>query len=160
MLTMLLGGLWHGAAWNYVLWGVYHGTALSAHRVMTHGEGRPDRPDGRIEAVLKTFGFGLVTLYGWLLFRAHSFDQIATFTHTLLTGAGGLQLSASLPPLSTLLGVALLAVWEMGQFRFGGDGLFYRRFPAWTVGLVIALMVFLLVMGTSNAPAQFIYFQF
>jgi D-alanyl-lipoteichoic acid acyltransferase DltB (MBOAT superfamily) len=160
MLTMLLGGLWHGAAWNYILWGAYHGTALSTHRILTHGKGRPDRPDGRIEALLKTFGFGLVTLYGWLLFRAHSFDQIATFTRTLLTGAGGLRLSASVPPLSTLLGIVVLAVWEMGQFRFGGDGRFYQRFPAWAIGLVIALMVFLLVMGSSNAPAQFIYFQF
>ena len=160
MLTMLLGGLWHGAAWNYILWGAYHGTALSTHRIVTHGKGRPDRPDGRIEAVLKTLGFGMVTLYGWLLFRAHSFDQVAVFTRTLFTGAGGLRLSASLPPLSTLLGILVLATWEIGQFRAGGDGRFYRRYPAWTVGLFMALMVFLLVMGMSNAPAQFIYFQF
>ncbi|MBN8808835.1 MAG: MBOAT family protein [Sphingomonas sp.] len=160
MLTMLLGGLWHGAAWNYILWGAFHGTALSIHRVMTHGKGRPDRPDGRIEAVAKTLGFGLVTLYGWLLFRAHSFDQVAVFTRTLFTGAGGLRLSASLPPLSALLGILVLGTWEIGQYRAGGDGRFYQRYPAWTVGLFMALMVFLLVMGMSNAPAQFIYFQF
>ena len=160
MLTMLLGGLWHGAAWNYVLWGFYHGTALSVHRVMTGGTGRPPSPDGPIEAVAKTLGFGLFTLYGWLLFRAHSFDQIATFTHTLFTGAGGLRFAAAVPPLSTLLGVILLAGWEVAQFRSGGDGRFYQRFHAWAIGLIIALMVFLIVMGTSNAPAQFIYFQF
>ncbi|MBN8814154.1 MAG: MBOAT family protein [Sphingomonas sp.] len=160
MLTMLLGGLWHGAAWNYILWGAYHGTALSAHRVLTGGKGRPASPDGRIEAVLKTLGFGIVTLYGWLLFRAHSFDQIATFTRTLLTGAGGLRLSAALPPLSTLLGIVVLATWEIGQYRAGGDGRFYQRYPAWTVGFAMAAMAFLLVMGSSNAPAQFIYFQF
>lgn len=160
MLTMLLGGLWHGAAWNYVLWGAYHGAALSAHRVITGGTGRPPTPDGRIEAVAKTLGFGLFTLYGWLLFRAHSFDQIADFTRTLSTGAGGLRFAASLPPLSTLLGVMLLAGWEFAQFRSGGDGKFYQKFHAWAIGLMVALMVFLIVMGTSNAPAQFIYFQF
>ncbi|MBS0479497.1 MAG: MBOAT family protein [Proteobacteria bacterium] len=160
MLTMLLGGLWHGAAWNYILWGAYHGSALSIHRVLTGGKGRPSTPDGRIEAVAKTLGFGLVTLYGWLLFRAHSFDQIAAFTSTLATGAGGLRLSAALPPLSTLLGMVVLAAWEIGQYRAGGDGRFYQRYPAWTVGFAMAAMTFLLVMGTSNAPAQFIYFQF
>jgi D-alanyl-lipoteichoic acid acyltransferase DltB (MBOAT superfamily) len=160
MLTMLLGGLWHGAAWNYILWGGFHGSALSIHRVLTGGQGRPSTPDSRIEAVLKTLGFGLVTLYGWLLFRAHSFDQIGTFSRTLLTGAGGLRLSAALPPLSTLLGMIVLATWEIGQYRAGGDGRFYQRYPTWAVGFAVAAMTFLLVMGTSNAPAQFIYFQF
>ncbi len=160
MLTMLLGGLWHGAAWNYVLWGLYHGVALSAHRVMTGGTGRPREPDGRIEAVLKTLGFGLFTVYGWLLFRAHSFHQITDFTRILATGAGGLRLSAALPPLSTLLGIALLAGWESAQYRDGGDNRFYQRYPSAAIGLVVALMLFLMVMGMSNAPAQFIYFQF
>jgi D-alanyl-lipoteichoic acid acyltransferase DltB (MBOAT superfamily) len=160
MLTMLLGGLWHGAAWNYVLWGFYHGTALSIHRVMTAGRGRPVDPDGWFEAIVKTLGFGLITLYGWLLFRAHSFDQIADFTRILFTGSGGLRFSASIPPLSTVLGVALIGLWEFTQFRDGGDSRFYQRYPAWTIGLAIALMIFLMVMGMSNAPAQFIYFQF
>lgn len=160
MLTMLLGGLWHGAAWNYVLWGMYHGVALSIHRVISGKRGRPGQPDGNAEALFKTLGFALFTLYGWLLFRAHSFDQIAHFTHVLLTGAGGFGFAAKLPPLSTLLGAGFLASWEIGQFAASGDGRFYQRFPAWTVGLAIALMVFLLIMGTSNAPAQFIYFQF
>lgn len=160
MLTMLLGGLWHGAAWNYVLWGAFHGTGLTIHRVMTGGTGRPPTPDGKLEAVAKTLGFSLFTLYGWMLFRAHSFDQIADFTRILATGTGGLRFSASLPPLSTLLGIVLLATWEAAQYRDGGDNRFYLRFPSWLVGLAIASMLFLMVMGMSNAPAQFIYFQF
>lgn len=160
MLTMLLGGLWHGAAWNYVLWGAFHGTGLTVHRVLTGGTGRPPTPDGKLEAVAKTLGFSLFTLYGWLLFRAHSFDQIADFTRILATGAGGLRFSASLPPLSTLLGIVLLAAWEFAQYRGGGDNRFYLRFPAWLAGLAIASMLFLMIMGMSNAPAQFIYFQF
>jgi alginate O-acetyltransferase complex protein AlgI len=160
MLTMLLGGLWHGAAWNFVLWGFYHGTILSLHRVMTGGRGRPAQPDGPIEAVAKTFGFGLLTLYGWLLFRANSFNQVTDFTRILASGEGGLRFAASVPPLSTLLGVVLLAMWELAQFRHDGKGDFYKRYPAWTIGFALACMIFLTVMGTSNAPAQFIYFQF
>jgi alginate O-acetyltransferase complex protein AlgI len=158
MLTMLLGGLWHGAAWNFVLWGLYHGTVLSIHRVMTAQSGPVN--DGRLLAALKICGFGLVTLYGWLLFRATSFEQIASFTATLFTGRGGLALAAGLPSLSALLGILLLTVLELVHYTWGADKQFYRRLPRAAIGLAIALMIYLTVMGTSNEPAQFIYFQF
>jgi D-alanyl-lipoteichoic acid acyltransferase DltB (MBOAT superfamily) len=155
---MLLGGLWHGAAWNFVLWGLYHGTVLSIHRVMIVrlGEAR----DGLLAATLKIFGFGLVTLYGWLLFRAASFEQIASFTATLFTGRGGLTLAAGLPSLSALLGIALLTVVELVQYARESDQRLYWRIPGAVTGLAIALMIYLTIMGTSNEPAQFIYFQF
>lgn len=158
MLTMVLGGLWHGAAWNYVLWGFYHGTVLSAHRVLVARTG-PAR-DGLVKAVLKIAAFGIVTLYGWLLFRARSFDQVATYTSTLLTGRGGFAFEAGQPAISAAAGVLLLIAWEIAQYRLGGDPRFYRRLPPALVGLVIALMLFLTLMGMSNEPAQFIYFQF
>ena len=158
MLTMLLGGLWHGAAWNFVLWGLYHGTVLSIHRVMTARFG--PAVDGRLAGTLKIFGFGLITLYGWLLFRATSFEQIASFTGTLFTGKGGLTLATGLPSLSALLGIALLIVIELVEYIWGSGRQFYRRLPGIVSGLALALMIYLTVMGTSNEPAQFIYFQF
>ena len=158
MLTMLLGGLWHGAAWNYVLWGLYHGTALSAHRVITSRTG-PAR-DGAILAVLKMAGFGIITLYGWLLFRARSFDQVVGYTATLFSGRGGLAIDAGRPAVSSAIGVMVLIVWEIAQYRQGGDACFYRKFHPAIVGFFVALMLFLTVMGASNEPAQFIYFQF
>lgn len=158
MLTMLLGGLWHGAAWNFVLWGLYHGTILSIHRVIFERLG-PAR-DRRLLAAMKIVGFGLITLYGWLLFRASSFDQVVSFTTTVFTGRGGLAIAAALPGLSALAGIALLAVIELTQHLRGGDARFYQRLPSPLAGLAIALMIYLIVMGTSNEPAQFIYFQF
>jgi D-alanyl-lipoteichoic acid acyltransferase DltB (MBOAT superfamily) len=158
MLTMILGGLWHGAAWNYVFWGFYHGVVLSAHRVLVARAG-PAR-DGPLKAVLKMAGFGAVTLYGWLLFRARSFDQIATYTSTLLTGRGGFTFEAGRPAVSAAAGVLLLVAWEITRYRLGGDARFYRRLPPALVGLALALMLFLTLMGMSNEPAQFIYFQF
>jgi D-alanyl-lipoteichoic acid acyltransferase DltB (MBOAT superfamily) len=158
MLTMILGGLWHGAAWNYVFWGFYHGVVLSAHRVLVARAG-PAR-DGPLKAVLKMAGFGVVTLYGWLLFRARSFDQIATYTSTLLTGRGGFTFEAGRPAVSAAAGVLLLVAWEITRYRLGGDARFYRRLPPALVGLALALMLFLTLMGMSNEPAQFIYFQF
>lgn len=158
MLTMILGGLWHGAAWNYVLWGFYHGTLLSAHRVLVGRFGPAS--DGRALAVLKMAGFGMLTLYGWLLFRARSLEQVAVHTTTLLTGKGGLAFEAARPALSAVIGVVLLIVWEIAQYRRGGDARFYRALPTAGTGLALAIMLFLILMGTSNEPAQFIYFQF
>ena len=158
MLTMLLGGLWHGAAWNFVLWGLYHGAMLSIHRAMMPRLGPAN--DGRLTAALKITGFGLVTLYGWLLFRATSFEQIISFTATLFTGRGGLTVAAGLPGLSALLGIALLGIVEVVQYSRGGDARFYQGLPRAIAGLTIALMIYLTFMGMSNEPAQFIYFQF
>lgn len=158
MLTMLLGGLWHGAAWNYVLWGIYHGAILSFHRVLVAKRG-PAR-DGQLAALFKMAVFGLITLYGWLLFRARSFEQVENYTWILLTGKGGLLIETARPAISAVVGVALLVAWEITQYRKGGDATFYRRWPSVIVGLCIALMLFLTLMGTSNEPAQFIYFQF
>ena len=158
MLTMILGGLWHGAAWNYVLWGFYHGTILSLHRIMLTIRGSAH--DNAVMALAKMAGFGILTLYGWLLFRARSFDQVATMTSTLLTGHGGLAFEAARPALSALLGVIVLIAWEITQYRHAGDAKFYRAYPIPLVGLAVAVMVFLTLMGTSNEPAQFIYFQF
>jgi D-alanyl-lipoteichoic acid acyltransferase DltB (MBOAT superfamily) len=158
MLTMILGGLWHGAAWNYVLWGFYHGILLSTHRVLVSKFGAAS--DGRALAVLKMAGFGMLTLYGWLLFRARSLEQVAVHTTTLFTGRGGLAIEAARPALSAVLGIILLVVWEIAQYRRGGDARFYRAVPTPVTGLAVALMLFLILMGTSNEPAQFIYFQF
>ena len=87
LLTMVIGGLWHGAAWTFVLWGFYQGGLLVAHRAMAPWLERLDetfvwaRPAFRIVAVLVMFQF---TCYGWLLFRATSFDQIRSMTQALL----------------------------------------------------------------------------
>ena len=105
-------------------------------------------------------GFGLITLYGWLLFRARSFEQVENYTWILLTGKGGLLIETARPAISAVVGVALLVAWEITQYRKGGDATFYRKWPSVIVGLCIALMLFLTLMGTSNEPAQFIYFQF
>lgn len=157
-LTMLLGGLWHGAAWNFVIWGFYHGTVLSVHRVMLAKFGPAH--DTRLSSAAKIVGFGCLTLYGWLLFRATSLDQVVSFTGTLLTGHGGLSLAASMPSLSAILGIALLGVMELVQYNRGGEARFYQQIPRALAGFAIALMIYLTFMGMSNEPAQFIYFQF
>jgi alginate O-acetyltransferase complex protein AlgI len=161
MLTMILGGLWHGAAWNYVLWGFYHGTLLSAHRIATDGKGAPAAPERKnyVIGAAKIGFFFVFTLYGWLLFRATSLEQVVTFTGLLLTGSGGLDYGAAIPRLSAAIGIPLLIAMELIEYN-SGNRYWYRRLRLPLMGLFAALMLFLILMGASNEPAQFIYFQF
>jgi D-alanyl-lipoteichoic acid acyltransferase DltB (MBOAT superfamily) len=159
MTTMILGGLWHGAAWNYVFWGFYQGGLLCVHRVWTafRRPANPSRP-ALVNLALIAIFF-VFTCYGWLLFRAHSFDQITTFTSILVTGFGDFSFGASMPRISAFLGIGLLSLMEIAQY-WSGDAHYYRRFGLPAQGLMVAAMIFITFMGMSNEPAQFIYFQF
>ncbi len=161
MTTMVLGGLWHGAAWNFVLWGAYQGAMLCIHRIIV-GERKPAAPPRSPGALLvhgiKIALFFQVICYGWLLFRARSFEQIALYTASLFQG-GWSDLSVPRPPLSAMIGLALLILYELAQY-FTNDAHFYRRLPHPVRGTLYASLLFVLFMGLSNAPAQFIYFQF
>ena len=90
--TMLLGGLWHGASWNFVLWGGLHGGALALERAVT-----PERLYGRLPGPLRTaIVFGFVTL-AWIPFRAKDFPATLDFLARLF-GLREATPSASLLP--------------------------------------------------------------
>jgi alginate O-acetyltransferase complex protein AlgI len=180
-LTMLLGGLWHGAAWTFILWGAYQGLLLVVHRAATHGrETLPtsaeaihdttDRHGGAVARArllptwlstpVRIAFFMIFVCYGWMLFRAASFDQVAFFTTKLLGLAPAVAHNA-LPsiPLSASAGMLVLFAMQFLDYRAGRLESF-MRWPALLQAPIYAAMLFILAMGLSNAPAQFIYFQF
>ncbi|MCC6487094.1 MAG: MBOAT family protein [Candidatus Hydrogenedentes bacterium] len=162
MTTMVLGGLWHGAAWNFVLWGIFQGAILCIHRPFARG-GRDVPPRASLRTLAMRAAhvivFFHVTCYGWLLFRARSFEQIAAYTTMLVTDFGNFSTSIPLPPFATLLGVPLLVLLDACEYQ-KGTAQFYRRWAAPARGLLYAALAFVFLMGTSNEPSQFIYFQF
>jgi alginate O-acetyltransferase complex protein AlgI len=179
-LTMLLGGLWHGAAWNYVLWGAYQGALLCGHRLLTqsretlptsteavsgttdlHGGAvsSPRLLPGWISTPLRIGVFFVFCCYGWLLFRAHSFDQIRTFSGLLFGLSAGGPSVISKPTAAASLGILLLSLLQFCDYQAGSLESFKRWWPA-PQGMLYATLIFILIMGTSNAPVQFIYFQF
>jgi len=179
-LTLLLGGLWHGAAWNYVLWGAYQGALLCGHRLLTHGRetlptsveavsGTTDLHGGAVRAPrllpdwistpLRIVVFFTFCCYGWLLFRAHSFDQIRTFTALLFGFSAGGPSVISKPTTAASLGILVLSLLQLCDYRAESLESFQRWRPV-LQGLLYATLIFILIMGTSNAPVQFIYFQF
>ena len=160
MITMLLGGLWHGAAWNYVLWGFYQGSLLCAHRSWCQIRGQSAaRVNGSLVNVAFIGIFFALTCYGWLLFRAHSFEQIVSFSAILFSDFGNLDYGGPLPRPSAIIGLVLLGLMEVAQHR-QADAHYYQKLPLPLLGFLISTMIYITFMGMSNEPAQFIYFQF
>ena len=77
LITMLIAGLWHGAGWNFVLWGLWHGVMLCLFSCITLPK--------RMQPVLGWLLTMIIVFYGWLLFRAQSMDQIMLLTSGLFT---------------------------------------------------------------------------
>jgi alginate O-acetyltransferase complex protein AlgI len=157
-VTMLLGGLWHGAAWNFVLWGAWHGTGLIIHRAWSARTG--DGPDpgrfvgGRWLGWLLTMVF---VFYGWLLFRAQSFDQIVNMTRSL----GVFSLPAWIGSYGVYLGVFLmpLVLMELWQFR-AGDLLVAVRLSRRVKAALQGVLLLAIAFFWERTELPFIYFQF
>src|SRR5262249_35047910 len=107
ILTMLLGGLWHGANWTFVAWGLYHGVLLALHRACPWPSWTR-HPLLRPFAVASTF---LLVCVGWVFFRAQSFGDAALILGRMVQPIPG----ASLAPLLALAGLACLTVLLLGH---------------------------------------------
>jgi D-alanyl-lipoteichoic acid acyltransferase DltB (MBOAT superfamily) len=157
---MVIGGLWHGAAWNFVLWGLYQGGLLCAYRVWR--EFRPQKSptvEHSVSHIASICVFFVFVCYGWLLFRAQSLAQIGHFSSLLISDFGNIDYGAGAPRLSSIFGVALLLLMEVAQY-WTKDSCYYRKVVRPLRGFIIASMIAITLMGMSNDPAQFIYFQF
>ena len=90
MLTMVIGGVWHGANWTYVIWGFLHGIALVIHKVWmkkTNSSKKEQNIVARSASILATF---LFTTLCWIFFRAESFSQASLIISRILNGRDGL----------------------------------------------------------------------
>lgn len=98
LVTMLLGGLWHGAGWNYVLWGAWHGVGLALNhawrRLMGGGEQGTRSLPGILVGTLLTY---LFVVFGWVLFRAQDLTTAGSIMASMV-GMNGLDLPLSVAP--------------------------------------------------------------
>jgi alginate O-acetyltransferase complex protein AlgI len=159
MLTMLLGGLWHGASWTFVVWGGLHGAYLAAERWLRPRFGSApfwQRLPGQLTLALLTY---LLVNLAWVFFRSQDFGTAARLVQTMLTFAtDGDKVLTTMQIASTAVAVGgLLAVhWTMRNRNLHEV---VARVPVVVVGLVWAVMAWLVVITQGSGDA-FIYFQF
>lgn len=161
MLTMLLGGLWHGAGMNFVLWGALHGGALCVHKLWLKCRYRGNGgAAARIAGTLITFLF--VSLC-WVFFRAESFKTAVEVLTKLFVWTGGVRHMYTWALVSIVMMICATA-WCM---RFGRDekGVVHGVLPVFRSGTFLGTLGFALLVGftiitmyTGGSP--FIYFQF
>lgn len=159
MITMVLGGLWHGAAWNFILWGFFHGVVLSVHRAISRGTKRNNSKTSILSALTKTSLFFIITCYGWLIFRSPSLEKVLALSSTLIFDFGNLNFGATRPRLAALIGLPVFFIIEFVEYANNGKN-FYISLPVpiWTA--FYACIIFGLVIGLSTGATHFIYFNF
>lgn len=153
MLTMLLGGLWHGASWNFVIWGGLHGLALIVHRLWEPIGTRVPRVIGGVLGFALTFWW--VNL-AWIFFRAPDLGQAVSISRSfvLFTDSGPRSLGPGLIWLLTVLGVLHLA----GYFSLRSS--WWRDLPGWVFAAGYGVLVALALALIHPSAQPFIYFQF
>jgi alginate O-acetyltransferase complex protein AlgI len=163
MLTMLLGGLWHGANWQMVFWGALHGGALVVHKTFReqsdqHGIHVQNSLLKRGVSVVSAVATYLFTCLCWVFFRAQSFSDAVTILTRIVTGAGGIQYYY----VFTFLFAGVIAIaTAIGAVKNHGHGYYpvldLNKF--WNK-VILILAVLITLMFFYAGDTAFIYFQF
>jgi alginate O-acetyltransferase complex protein AlgI len=149
LITMTLGGLWHGAAWTFVLWGVWHGVMLSIERSVK------DLYAMRPAKVVRWATTFSVVLIGWVLFRSRDLETTGMILGRMATLASGIDWY---PPL-VIGGLVCMLVehiaWRTRLRRA-------MRLPAlaWYSPIATTIMIWALLLYAPRGFRPFVYFQF
>ncbi len=159
MLTMMLGGLWHGASWTFVAWGAYQGLLLVGNRLLDPwlNRLRPTDPIHRAcwKGLCMVVTFHLVC-FGWLIFRAESMAQVSGMLDAIVNHLS-IPAATSLVPVIAVI-VPLLLVQAI-QYATG-DLEIVLRMPWYARSAFYTLVFYGIVLGGEFGGEQFIYFQF
>ena len=164
-----VSGLWHGANWTFVVWGLYHGTLIVLYKllhvntkdkdILAAGRRLPSLKE--LSRVVVTFGLAVV---GWVIFRAENISQAWDFVSRMFLTAFD-DFHPRLGSISTFMAILLLIVVEYLQrdkvhvLQFSsGNRLFRYAVARWTVYLAMLVAIFYFYFNTVSQ--EFIYFQF
>ncbi len=161
LITMVLGGLWHGAAWTFVLWGTYHGLLLIAYREADRVRATHAWLTGK-GALAWITSWGVMfhlTCFGWLIFRARSVSQLEELSGSLFTrfAPASVNVEAILVPL--LMYTTPLLLVHASEALYD-DLLIVPRLPPGVRYSVYAATFYLMMLFGNFGGAEFIYFQF
>ncbi|MDE7005453.1 MAG: MBOAT family protein, partial [Alistipes sp.] len=165
MLTMLLGGLWHGAALRFVLWGALHGAALALHKLWlatvpgAKETGRKMHWWSRIGGVILTFN---IVCLGWLMFRAESMQTVTLMLHQIVHNFNAPMIPQVLSGYASVFAL-IAAGYLLHLLPQRVDTLARRSVTAAPLAvqvLMMAAMIWCVMQIKSSDIQPFIYFQF
>ena len=157
IMTMVLGGLWHGAAWTFVFWGIFHGLWLALHRLI-RGETTDAPKHSWLAHAWRRAGTFHAVCFGWLLFRAESMQVVAGMLHAMVQKPRLFPEFTSWLFQLAVLGLPLLAV-QILQERTN-DSLAPLRLSIVPRTALYMLLILLFLLLANTGSRAFIYFQF
>jgi alginate O-acetyltransferase complex protein AlgI len=159
LITMVLGGLWHGASWTFVIWGALHGGALAVTRMVQRARGHDEAPErgpgwSRRLGSFTTFHF---VCFAWIFFRAPSVSHAGLVLRQLAWGRWSIEHVT--PWIFAVLAAAfVLHVLPRDWKQRARDA--FARTPSFVQGLVLAAFAMGLHLAASATPEPFVYGQF
>ncbi len=159
MITMLLGGLWHGAAWTFVLWGVFQGLMLSAYRLSKAILTNRSKQSWLYIRVFKVIIMFQITCIGWLIFRAGSLQQLRDFLYSLVFNFSAPSNLASYIAAQIIFYTGLLLIIQ-GIQRYKNNLMAIPELSGFRPWFFYLAMFYLLTCWGEFGGKQFIYFQF
>lgn len=156
VITMVIGGLWHGASWNFVIWGALHGLGLVIVRLWQSLRAPNSTPSllGRIAGILLTFHF---VTFAWIFFRSPDFDTALSILNRLASLS--ISLANVSVPLGTVLVIGVIGHYLPKQFYERSLNL-YMTAPFYAQAAALTALIFGLRYVVTTGAAPFIYNQF
>ena len=154
ILTMLLGGLWHGAGWSFVFWGLYHGSLLAVHRVFA-SRSRPI--EGPFKPVRIAFTF-LCVCIGWVLFRAQSMTDAWLILRRMFTLSEGQTFETAEVAIALAAWTAVILGHLISSYIDMRSALRWLPAPVIATGMAVVFLLVQVLM--PHRGGAFIYFQF
>jgi D-alanyl-lipoteichoic acid acyltransferase DltB (MBOAT superfamily) len=155
---MLLGGLWHGASWNFVIWGFLNGVYLSVEKVLDSYQIRTTSFLFKCGQVFITFHLICLT---WIFFRANTFKQAIGILGNMIQPLQfwNLRIQDTGIFAGMTFAFVLLMIFEFFFIRKKGEAIFTMRSTVWSVAWIVGFTLLVVLFGVSDGD-QFIYFQF
>ncbi|MBN1378996.1 MAG: MBOAT family protein [Gammaproteobacteria bacterium] len=144
-VTMFIGGLWHGAGWTFVIWGLYHGVLVAVHRMWLLSSIKLPN--------IIAWGFTFSAIcFGWVMFRSDSITDAIAYYYALFGEGRGFALNEiSILPNQIYIAALLLLFWN--------ERLPWHRRHAWVGALSAGLLIFMVISAGGNV-SEFLYFRF
>jgi alginate O-acetyltransferase complex protein AlgI len=165
MITMLLGGLWHGASWNFVIWGGIHGLYLAVHKYVLNGK-KVNQDDyifngskGFLRFIVKVVFTYILVLVTWLFFRAPDMNTISIFFSKIWYWEHS-EYTALLFKITFIFYLVIIAFDFLQYSTKQHDFLLRIKSKPIMYGILSAMFISVLAFMFQSDPLPFVYFQF